>query len=102
MKSYISIFLLLSLLFFTACKTKDACQINHTGNICVTNNNDINLEVFVNGIKEFTLGKNEKKSTPKPVGNYTVIVIPEHQSPKEYSVTIKECEDSEINVNIYE
>lgn len=91
---YVALFISISL---TGCRVKDSCELNHTGEISVTNNTGSTIEVYVDNIKAFDLETGSTKSIDKPVGSYTIKSL---SFPDEWSsdVNLIECETAEVNV----
>lgn len=89
--------LLIVLVFLFSCHVKSSCELNHTGEISVTNNTSGSIEVYVNNSKVFDLSAGETKTTDKAVGDYTVkcMAFPDEWT---YDAAVIECETIEINV----
>jgi hypothetical protein len=87
----------LALMFMFSCRVKEACELNHTGTIVVTNNTANSMEVFVENTKVFDLAAGESKSTDQAVGTYTVKCL---SFPDEWSneAIVTECDDIEISI----
>lgn len=90
--------------FLQSCKLKDSCQVNHTGDVCVTNSNDVKVDIYINSTKVFTLDPGETKCVTQPVGTYDVRYVNNDSGHfDDYEgVAINECKKTEITVNFYE
>jgi hypothetical protein len=97
MKAFLICFFAAAIMF-TSCRVKDQCELNHEGNIYVTNNTGASVEVFVNGIKVFDLAAGESKTSIQDVGTYTVRCF---NSPDEWTfdVAVLECEDAPVVIS---
>ncbi len=89
--------LIIASIFLFSCRVKETCELQHTGEVFVTNNTSNSLEVFIDNGKVFDLLVGETKSINKSVGNYTVkcLAFPEEWT---YDAVVIECESVEINV----
>ncbi|MDR2836267.1 MAG: hypothetical protein LBV69_08795 [Bacteroidales bacterium] len=88
-------FIILGILIIS-CKTKDTCEINHTGNITIKNLNNNDIIVYVDGAKLGTVNPDKKIIFTKPVGTY-LLKITSNLNVKEYQdVKVQECTDTDI------
>ena len=81
--------LMLSLSF--GCKMKNTCELNHTGEIAVTNKTGDVLDVYIDNLKVFLLDNLATKTIDKPVGEYKVKCL-KYPNEWEQTVIIIECE----------
>jgi hypothetical protein len=96
LKYFIYVALFITVLL-TGCRVKESCELNHTGEISVTNNTGSTLEVYVDNVKAFDLQAGSTKSLDKPVGTYTVKSL---SFPDEWTseAVVIECKTTVINV----
>lgn len=91
------LFSILALGFLLSCKVKNNCELNHTGTIIITNNLTNEIEVYVDGLKVFTLQPNETKETEKSVGKHDLNCF-YLANEWNYTVDVFECEKTTIAV----
>lgn len=79
----------------SGCRVKETCELNHTGQIFVTNNTGNVVEVYIDNTKIFTLNDGITKSINKPVGTYTVKCL---SFPEEWiqQAVVTECKSTEL------
>ncbi len=63
---------IISLIITSACRMKEQCELNNNGEICLTNNLSVEVEVYINQVKVMTLSAGEQKCINKNVGEYTL------------------------------
>jgi hypothetical protein len=68
----ILVFVTLAIMFSTACRMKEQCEVNNQGDICLTNNLSVEVEVYIEDIKIMTLASGEQKCVTRAVGEYTL------------------------------
>jgi hypothetical protein len=100
MKKIIIPILFSVIVFLSACKGKEACEVNHTGNIKITNVATVAIDVYINGTKFRTLEALEDIVITRPLGKYNVKVV-NSTFHKEYEVEVKQCETTAIAANVY-
>ena len=98
MKAVLISVLFLSIMILSfSCRIKDNCEIQHTGSIYVTNNTGVEIEVYVDNLKVFSLANGETKSTDKTVGTYNVKCL-SYPDEWTYNAVVTECDSYEITV----
>ena len=96
MKIYKIIILILSELILSfGCRMKEACELNHSGEIFITNKTGETVDVFVENLKVFTLENLETKSIERPVGNYHVKCL-NFPNEWEQTVIVEECKSTKL------
>ena len=86
-----------------SCKKKNNCEINHTGNLIITNSTEQKIDININGKKAFELNPNENNQTTYPVGIYDITATDNSTKIMPYpAVAIIQCEDTKISVNFDE
>ncbi|MDR2011112.1 MAG: hypothetical protein LBQ22_11605 [Bacteroidales bacterium] len=96
------IFLFLGVLAFSSCNLKESCEMNHTGDICITNDNDVKVDIYVESVKVFELDVNETKCVTKPVGVYNIRCVRNTRLKEYNNIDLEECQKKELVVNFYE
>lgn len=100
MKTLIKTFLFsLFLTSFLTCNIKEACEINNTGEICVTNEMDFKIEVFVQESKIMEVDAGKTNCVVYDVGNYAVRCFSSTHEWVFEDVTVLQCEKSQISVS---
>ncbi|MCK9254773.1 MAG: hypothetical protein GX793_04610 [Bacteroidales bacterium] len=91
----ILVFLFLGLSLSFGCRMKNACELNHTGEISITNKTGQSVEVYIENIKVFSLENLQTKTIDKPIGNYEIKCL---NFPNEWmqTVIVEECKTSNV------
>lgn len=85
-----------------SCKTKENCELAHTGNIYITNNSYISAEIYINGANKGNVDANKSITITEPIGKY-LIKIKNGLLIKEYpNIIVSECNQTDLSVNFYE
>ncbi|HOY38043.1 MAG: hypothetical protein KBB11_00935 [Bacteroidales bacterium] len=95
---FILIPLFVAIVLLTSCGVKESCEVNHTGEICVSNYSGRITEVYVNDVFAFTLANDASNCVAKPVGEYSVRFI-SLADERIIPVTVTECETNNLTVS---
>lgn len=91
--------IILTISILCACNVQEACEINNTGQICVTNELDIEIEMFVNETRVLTIQPGETGCVTKHVDSYSVRCFSATHQWTFDDVSVKQCEKTNLSIS---
>ena len=87
-----------TLIFSASCNVKEPCEIYDEGKLCVMNNTESVLTVYIDGSKVMEVPKGERKCVEKSVGTYTLKCFSELDEWTKSNITVFQCKPTSVSV----